>query len=55
MPGGGSDGMTDTAAGMKVIRNADWLVAWDTAKQRHAYLRNADLAALLAAWGPCGG
>lgn len=27
-----------------VIRNADWVVAWDTAKARHHYLRDADVA-----------
>ena len=26
------------------IRNADWVIAWDTAAKRHAYLRNADVA-----------
>ncbi len=25
------------------IRNADWIIAWDPATGRHAYLRNADL------------
>ena len=32
--------MTDTM----VIRNADWLVAYDPARESHVYLRNADLA-----------
>ena len=26
------------------IRNADWVIAWDGVKQRHGYLRNADIA-----------
>lgn len=28
----------------RVLRNADWLVAWDNDAQGHVYLRNADLA-----------
>ena len=27
-----------------VVRNADWLVAYDSARAGHVYLRNADLA-----------
>jgi cytosine/adenosine deaminase-related metal-dependent hydrolase/mannose-6-phosphate isomerase-like protein (cupin superfamily) len=27
-----------------VIRNADWVVAWDAEKESHIYLRNADVA-----------
>ena len=27
-----------------VIRNADWVVAWDEARGSHRYLRNADVA-----------
>jgi len=26
------------------LRNADWIVAWDTGARRHAYLQNADIA-----------
>ena len=26
------------------IRNADWVIAWDTARKRHAYLQDADVA-----------
>jgi cytosine/adenosine deaminase-related metal-dependent hydrolase len=26
------------------IRNADWVVAWDAAAKRHAYLRQGDVA-----------
>ena len=26
------------------IRNADWVVAWDSTNQCHAYLRSADVA-----------
>ncbi|TDQ67073.1 cytosine/adenosine deaminase-related metal-dependent hydrolase [Maritalea mobilis] len=29
---------------ISVIRNIDWLVAWDEAAQKHYYLRNGDLA-----------
>ncbi|MEQ8500561.1 MAG: amidohydrolase family protein, partial [Sneathiellaceae bacterium] len=36
--------MADAEPDVKVIRHADWLVAWDTGSQRHAYLRDADLA-----------
>ena len=27
-----------------VIRNADWVIAWDEATRHHAYRRNADIA-----------
>ena len=27
-----------------LIKNADWIIGWDTAGNRQAYLRNADLA-----------
>ena len=30
--------------GTVCIRNADWVVAWDAASRRHAYLRGGDVA-----------
>ena len=30
--------------GTTVIRNIDWLIAWDEGARRHAYRRNADIA-----------
>jgi len=33
-----------TEASITVIRDAAWVVAWDTARQGHVYLRNCDVA-----------
>ncbi len=31
-------------SGVTVVRNADWIVAWDDKAERHVYLRDADVA-----------
>jgi len=36
--------MSASETSATVIRNADWLVAWDKAQARHVYLRDADIA-----------
>ncbi len=36
--------MRDTAVATTVIRNADWVVAWDESAGHHTYRRNTDIA-----------
>src|SRR5438128_7377751 len=36
--------MRDTAVATTVIRNADWVVAWDKSAGHHTYRRNTDIA-----------
>lgn len=36
--------MSASETATTVIRNADWLVAWDKTQARHVYLRDADIA-----------
>ena len=34
----------DTAVATTVIRNADWVIAWDEGAGRHSYRRSIDIA-----------
>src|SRR5438552_15852767 len=36
--------MKDAAVAITVIRNADWVIAWNAGTGRHVYRRNIDIA-----------